>query len=192
MRTAPKKDWRSKRRRFVVNMRFLNRFVPKQESKCEVITLSRLRNVLLYGPQGTDDTWYLLVLASGYHNIWIHPSQWTIMRMALHVTVSELPENAVEYIRSKWPECENKASGNFYFTMRPSTKIARNPQPKVHETHNQNCAKPTAKSARNPQPKLQQAHSQNCNKPTAKTARNPQPKLRETHSQNCTKPTPLG
>ena len=98
-------------------MRFLNRFIPDDEAKCELNTLSKLRNALLFDRPGTGKSWYFsLDMASGYHNIAVHPSQWHLMGLALHV--SELPRDAVEEIRRKWPSCEDKSSSTFYFTMR--------------------------------------------------------------------------
>ena len=55
-------------------------------------------------------------LASGYHNFWIARHQWKYMGFALHR--SELPVEAIEYLRSTAPECEDHESGIFYFLMR--------------------------------------------------------------------------
>lgn len=116
VRTAPK-GWRSSKRRFVINMRYLNGFIPEEESKCTLDTLSRVRNLLGFPGANSKVTWSITMdLASGYHNFWVDESQWPLMGFALHA--SELPAEAVEYLRKHFPECEDKASGNFYFLMR--------------------------------------------------------------------------
>ena len=112
VRTAPK-GWRSTKRRFVVNMRFLNRFIPDQESACSLDTLSKIRNLLTFPGANSTVTWSITMdLASGYHNFWISRKQWKYMVLTLHI--SELPVEAVEFLRLHYPECEDADSGLFY------------------------------------------------------------------------------
>ena len=116
VRTAPK-GWRTGKRRFVINMRFLNRHIPDDESACSLDTLSRIRNLLTFPESAGTPAWGITMdLASGYHNFWISPHQWTYMGFALHR--SELPVEAIEFLRARFPECEDHASGIFYFLMR--------------------------------------------------------------------------
>ena len=116
VRTAPK-GWRSTKRRFVVNMRFLNRFIPDAESACSLDTLSKIRNLLTFPGANSTVTWSITMdLASGYHNFWIAREQWDYMGLALHI--SELPVEAVQYLRKHFPECEDVRTGLFYFVMR--------------------------------------------------------------------------
>ena len=116
VRTAPK-GWRSSKRRFVINMRYLNGFIPEDESKCTLDTLSKVRNLLGFPGANSRVTWSITMdLASGYHNFWIDESQWDLMGFAMHR--SELPAKAIQYLRKHFPECEDAESGNFYFLMR--------------------------------------------------------------------------
>ena len=116
VRTAPK-GWRTGKRRFVINMRFLNRHIPDQESACSLDTLSRIRNLLTFPGSHSSPAWGITMdLASGYHNFWVARHQWKYMGFALHR--SELPVEAIEFLRSLAPECEDNESGNFYFLMR--------------------------------------------------------------------------
>ena len=116
VRTAPK-GWRTGKRRFVVNLRYLNRFIPDEDCTCDLETLAKVRNLFEYSPEVASRTWFFSMdLSSGYHNFWIHPSQWHLLGIALHV--SELPPEAVTYLREHFPNCEDRASGNFYFLMR--------------------------------------------------------------------------
>ena len=113
VRTAPK-GWKKKERRFIINLRFLNQFIPEWESSCELETLSQIRNYLSYPPTVSDNAWFLSMdMASGYHNIRIHKDQWRLLGIALHV--SELPPEAVEFLRANYPESEDVASATFYF-----------------------------------------------------------------------------
>ena len=50
VRTAPK-GWRTGKRRFVINMRYLNSFIPEGESSCDMENLQSIRNMLTF--QGT-------------------------------------------------------------------------------------------------------------------------------------------
>ena len=116
VRTAPK-GWRTGKRRFVINMRFLNRHIPDEESACSLDTLSRVRNLLTFSDAPGSPAWGITMdLASGYHNFWIAPHQWTYMGFALHR--SELPVRAIGFLRDLFPDCEDPTSGNFYFLMR--------------------------------------------------------------------------
>ena len=116
VRTAPK-GWRTGKRRFVINMRFLNRHIPDQESACALDTLSRIRNLLTFPDAPESPAWGITMdLASGYHYFWISKPQWKYMGFALHL--SELPPEAIVYLRAVAPECEDDISGNFYFLMR--------------------------------------------------------------------------
>ena len=116
VRTAPK-GWRTGKRRFVVNMRYINRFVPESASTCSLETLSRIRGLLEFPPQESPVSWFISMdLASGYHNFWVCKEQWHLMGFALHV--SELPDEAVSFLRQNYPHCERAATGLFYFTMR--------------------------------------------------------------------------
>jgi len=116
VRTAPK-GWRTGKRRFVINMRYLNKLVPEAESSCSLETLSRIRNLLSFPGANSNVTWSVTMdLASGYHNFWIAPAQWTYMGFALHR--SELPAEAITWLRENCAHCEDPISGNFYFIMR--------------------------------------------------------------------------
>ena len=116
VRTAPK-GWRSSRRRFVINMRFLNKLIPEEESACSLDTLSRIRNLITFPGDILRVAWLITMgHASGYHNFWIARDQWHLMGFALHR--SELPAEAIEFLRQHFPECEDHQSGNFYFLMR--------------------------------------------------------------------------
>ena len=116
VRTAPK-GWRTGKRRFVVNLRYLNRFIPEEDCTCDLETLAKVRNLFEYDPDVTSLAWFFSMdLSSGYHNFWIHPSQWHLLGIALHI--SELPPEAVAYLRKHFPNCEDRASGCFYFIMR--------------------------------------------------------------------------
>ena len=114
VRTAPK-GWRSTKRRFVINMRHLNSFIPDDESSCALDTLSKIRNLLTFGD--SRPSWFITMdMASGYHNFWLAEHQWHLMGFALHR--SELPAAAITFLREHFPECEDHDSGNFYFLMR--------------------------------------------------------------------------
>ena len=98
-------------------MRYINRHIPDKEAECELDTVSKIRNLLLFGTPGQGETWYTsLDLASGYHNLWVDKSQWDLMGLA--IGENELPPRAVRYLRTKYPFAEHKQSRNFYFIMR--------------------------------------------------------------------------
>lgn len=87
VRAAPK-GWRSSKRRFVIDMRYLTSFIPDEESSCALDTLSKIRNLLTF--EGSRPSWFITMdMASGYHNFWIAEHQWHLMGFALHR--SELP-----------------------------------------------------------------------------------------------------
>ena len=114
VRTAPK-GWRSSKRRFVINMRYLNSFIPDEEESCALDTLSKICNLLT--SEGSRPSWFIAMdMASGYHNFWVAEHQWHLMGFALHR--SELPAAAIAFLREHYPVCEDTASGNFYFLMR--------------------------------------------------------------------------
>ena len=114
VRTAPK-GWRTGKRRFVINMRYLNSFIPEGESSCDMENLQSIRNMLTF--QGYTPSWFVSMdLASGYHNFLIHESQWQLMGFALHH--SELPPDAVASLHQNFPGSFHAPSGNFYFIMR--------------------------------------------------------------------------
>ena len=116
VRTAPK-GWRTGKRRFVINMRFLNRRIPDTESTCSLDTLSRIRNLLTFPGAPDSPAWGITMdLASGYHNFWISRHLWTYMGFAFHR--SELLVEAIEHLQFVAPECEDDVSGNLYFLMR--------------------------------------------------------------------------
>ena len=101
----------------MVNMRYLNRFIPEGCSSCDLETLSSIRGLLEFPRSQASASWFVsLDLASGYHNFWVHPDQWPLMGLALHE--SELPAEAVLFLRSNFPHCERQGGGLFYFTMR--------------------------------------------------------------------------
>ena len=115
VRTAPK-GWNTGRRRFVCNLRFLNQFIPDEECTCKLETLSQVRNYLTYPPEfaGLGKSWFLsLDMSSGYHNIRIAKDQWRLLGIALHA--SELPTEAIEFLRANFPHSEDRVTGNFYF-----------------------------------------------------------------------------
>ena len=114
VRTAPK-GWRSKERRFVVNMRYLNSFIPDEHAKCKLDTQPRIRNIYFFPPWYREDPFGMTMdLSSGYHNVWLNPKQHTYMGIAIHA--SDLPAEAIEYLRARYPSCED-ANGCFYFLM---------------------------------------------------------------------------
>ena len=116
VRTAPK-GWRSTKRRFVINMRYLNSFIPEEESSCELDTLSKIRSMFQIS-RGSDPTWgFTMDLASGYHNFRIAAHQRTLMGIAIHA--AELPARAIRWLRTSASAhgCEDKKSGLFYFTI---------------------------------------------------------------------------
>ena len=116
VRTAPK-GWRSKDRRFVVNMRYINKFIVEDASPCELDTLPRIRNMFCFGGRANSAAWgFTLDLASGYHNFLIHKDQWNLMGIAIHA--AELPQGGIDRLRKDFPNCEDKEAGLFYFTMR--------------------------------------------------------------------------
>lgn len=116
VRTAPK-GWRSTERRFVINMRYLNSHIEESESSCDLDTISKIRNLLLFDHAVSDVSYFIsLDLKSGYHNFWIDESQWKLMGFALGV--DELPPEAVKFLRSEFPDCEDRETGTFYFLMR--------------------------------------------------------------------------
>lgn len=116
VRTAPK-GWRSKDRRFVVNMRYINKFIVEDASPCELDTLARIHNMLCFNGRANSGAWgFTLDLASGYHNFLIHKDQWDLMGIAIHA--AELPQGGIDRLRKEFPNCEDANSGFFYFTMR--------------------------------------------------------------------------
>ena len=117
VRTAPK-GWRSGKRRFVINMRFINKFIPDAESSCDLDTLSRIRG--MFQSQGTpnNEAWgFTMDLASGYHHFRIAEQQLELMGIAVHA--SELPATAIRWLRShpSAQGCEDVQAGLFYFTV---------------------------------------------------------------------------
>ena len=114
VRTAPK-GWRTGKRRFVINMRYLNALIPEEASSCEMEDLHSVRNMLCF-QQGQPSWFVSMDLASGYHNFWVHRTQWKYMGFALHTT--ELPPAAVAMLHEKFPGSFHSPSGNFYFIMR--------------------------------------------------------------------------
>ena len=116
VRTAPK-GWRSTKRRFVINMRYLNNFIPEEESSCELDTLSKIRSMFQIRSD-SDPTWgFTMDLASGYHNFRIATHQQSLMGIAIHA--AELPVQAIWWLRADASArgCEDKKSGLFYFTI---------------------------------------------------------------------------
>ena len=115
VRTAPK-GWRTGKRRFVVNMRHLNTFIPDEESSCSLDTLSKIRNLFTTAGDESEGLWgFTIDLASGYHNFAIAQHQLQYMGIAVHAC--ELPPPAISELRRAHPHCEDRASGLFYFTM---------------------------------------------------------------------------
>ena len=115
VRTAPK-GWRSDERRFVVNMRYLNQFIPDKLAKCKLDTQPRVRNIYFFPANTLDDPYgFTMDLSSGYHNVGINCKQHTYMGIVIHR--SELPAEAIDYLRSMYPYCEDKTTGLFYFVM---------------------------------------------------------------------------
>ena len=106
VRTAPK-AWNTGARRFVVNLMFLNQFIPDDECTCELETLSQVRNSLSYPPEVSALTWFMVLdMSSGYHNLLITEDQWRLLGIALHA--SELPAEAVAFLRANFPASEDK------------------------------------------------------------------------------------
>ena len=99
-------------------MRFLNRLIPEEHTnKCDLETLRKVRNMLTFPPDVARRSWFITMdLASGYHNFWIHKKQWPLMGIAIHVT--ELPAEAIEWLRRHFPKTEDKRTETFYFIMR--------------------------------------------------------------------------
>ena len=115
VRTAPK-GWRSGKRRFVVNMRYVNSFIPEEASACTLDTLAKVRNLFTTGNADGEGMWGLTMdLASGYHNFGIVPHQLDLMGIAVHT--SELPPDAIAELRREHPHCEDELAGLFYFRM---------------------------------------------------------------------------
>ena len=114
VRTAPK-GWRSGKRRFVINMRYLNKFIPEAESACQLDTLARIRS--MFQVQGGPSYGFTMDLASGYHNFRIAEEQRGLMGIAIHL--AELPARAIQWLRTHPTAqgCEVKESGLFYFTI---------------------------------------------------------------------------
>ena len=52
-------------------------------------------------------------MTSGYHNIFIVKEQWRLLGIAPHA--SELPAEAIEFLRTTFHDSEDPATGNFYF-----------------------------------------------------------------------------
>ena len=114
MRTAPK-GWRTGKRRFVINMRYVNSFVPDDESSCELDTLSRIRS-MFQSHGASEPSWgFTMDLASGYHNFRIADHQHELMGIAIHR--AELPSRAIKWLRANARGCEDTKSGLFYFTV---------------------------------------------------------------------------
>ena len=116
VRTAPK-GWRSNKRRFVINMRYLNQFIPEDESSCELDTLSRIRSMFQRQGRAPPPWGFTMDLASGYHNFRVAEHQQDLLGIAIHI--SELPVAAIQWLRShpSAQGCEVKQSGLFYFTI---------------------------------------------------------------------------
>ena len=116
VRTAPK-GWRSGNRRFVINMSYINNYIPDEESSCELDTLSRVRSMFHHNGR-SDPTWgFTMDLASGYHNFRISPHRQHLMGITIHT--SELPARTIQWLRSdrSTQGCEDVRSGLFYFTI---------------------------------------------------------------------------
>ena len=114
VRTAPK-GWRSEKRRFVINMRYLNSYIPDEESSCELDTLPRVRSMFQRSGR-SEPTWgFTMDLASGYHNFRVVDSQRHLLGIAIHR--SELPAVAITQLQRDYPECEDSAAGLFYFEL---------------------------------------------------------------------------
>ena len=94
VRTADKSDGSA---RFVHNSRRVNKCVPAEKSKCKLESLLRTRNMLIPGGflVGSD-------FSSGYHCISMHKDHRKYVAFALHV--SELPPDAVEWLKEHYPE----------------------------------------------------------------------------------------
>ena len=118
VRTEPK-GWLSDKRRFVVNMRYLNKFIPEAESKCELETLSKIRNIFQFPAScGCKGSWgFTMDLTSGYHNIGIHESQWGLMGIVLEAC--ELPPQAISWLEANAPDCREGACFYFQFLALP-------------------------------------------------------------------------
>ena len=117
MRTAPK-GLRTGKRRFVINMRFLNKHIPEAESSCDLNTLSRIRGLFQPASASRGEVWgFTLDLASGYHHFRIAEEQLELMVIAIHL--SELPSAAIRWLRSHPSArgCEDPSLGLFYFTV---------------------------------------------------------------------------
>ena len=93
VRTADKNDGSA---RFVHNSRKVNKHIPREAVTCELESLMRTRNIHIPGgfAIGSDFT-------SGYHCIGMFPQHQKYVAFALHV--SELPDQACEWLRKAYP-----------------------------------------------------------------------------------------
>ena len=105
VRTADKNDGSA---RFVHNSRRVNKCVPSKASKCELESLLRARNIFI--PDG-----YAVGLdfSSGYHCIGMHSKHRKFLAFALNE--SELPDDALAWLRANFPTCYHPDRKCFIF-----------------------------------------------------------------------------
>ena len=108
VRTADKNDGSA---RFVHNTRHVNKSVDPDATKCRLETLLRTRNMYVPGGYivGSD-------YSSGYHCVYAHEDHQDYLAFALHL--SELPDEAVEWLRAEYPQAYYHKKRCFVFKYR--------------------------------------------------------------------------
>ena len=105
VRTADKNDGSA---RFVHNSRRVNKCVPSAATKCKLESLLRARNIFIPGGYAVG-----LDFASGYHCIAMHGKHRSFLAFALQE--SELPAEAVAWLRANFPTSFHPAKKCFIF-----------------------------------------------------------------------------
>ena len=108
VRTADKNDGTA---RFVHNTRHVNKCVDPEKTKCRLETLLRTRNMYMPGGYlvGSD-------YASGYHCIYANEDHQKYLAFALHV--SELPDEAIRWLKDRYPHAYYHKKRCFIFKYR--------------------------------------------------------------------------